>query len=149
MSRLSEADRARVDALSVLLRDPVGRDKNEAFKHLGEFIARADAYDPLPLKSEVIEYEYDVFEGVWMEAETLRRSGALLALGGDIECPVVAVHGDYDPHPFEGVREPLSRVLQDFRFHLLERCGHRPWLERAARDRFYDILRKEIATGSG
>lgn len=56
----------------------------------------------------------------------------------------MAIHGDYDPHPAEGVRRPLSRVLDDFEFVLLESCGHRPWIERAARDWFYDILRQEL-----
>jgi pimeloyl-ACP methyl ester carboxylesterase len=57
---------------------------------------------------------------------------------------VVAIHGDYDPHPSEGVREPLSRTLRDFRFVLLRNCGHKPWIERAARDEFYEILRKQL-----
>jgi pimeloyl-ACP methyl ester carboxylesterase len=58
---------------------------------------------------------------------------------------VVAIHGDYDPHPAEGVREPLSRVLSDFRFVTLEKCGHLPWIERHAKEPFYDLLRREIA----
>ena len=74
----------------------------------------------------------------------LRSSGKLLELGREICCQVVAIHGDYDPHPFEGVRDPLSRVLKDFRFILLEKCGHRPWIEREAKERFYEILRNEI-----
>ena len=57
---------------------------------------------------------------------------------------MVAVHGDHDPHPFAGVEVPLSRVLKDFRFILLEKCGHRPWIERGAQDRFYSVLRNEL-----
>ena len=68
----------------------------------------------------------------------------LLALGKEITCPVVAIHGDYDPHPVAGVREPLSRVLRDFTFIILEKCGHEPWIEKYARDEFYEILRREI-----
>ncbi|MCJ7681778.1 MAG: alpha/beta hydrolase, partial [Candidatus Aminicenantes bacterium] len=40
----------------------------------------------------------------------------------------------------EGVDGPLSSVLADFRFILLPQCGHRPWIERYARDRFFKIL---------
>jgi pimeloyl-ACP methyl ester carboxylesterase len=144
MSRLNEEDRARVGSLSSLLRDPAAKDKDEAFRQLGEYIEKADAFDPVPYESEVVEYQYDVFKGVWPEAEEMRRSGRLLALGEEVRCPVVAIHGDYDPHPAEGVREPLSRVLRDFSFVLLGRCGHRPWLERAAKDEFYRILRQEL-----
>jgi pimeloyl-ACP methyl ester carboxylesterase len=57
---------------------------------------------------------------------------------------VIAIHGDYDPHPAEGVQKPLSSVLRDFRFVLLEKCGHTPWLERQARESFYHILKEEI-----
>jgi pimeloyl-ACP methyl ester carboxylesterase len=57
---------------------------------------------------------------------------------------VVAIHGDYDPHPTAGVRVPLLAVLINFTFILLEKCGHRPWIERASRDRFYGILEQEL-----
>jgi pimeloyl-ACP methyl ester carboxylesterase len=56
----------------------------------------------------------------------------------------VAIHGDYDPHPAEGVREPLSKVLKDFRFILLEHCGHLPWIEREAREGFFELVRGEL-----
>ncbi|MGB9939451.1 alpha/beta fold hydrolase [Methanosarcina sp.] len=81
---------------------------------------------------------------MWEEASELRSCGKLLELGKEICCPVVAIHGDYDPHPFEGVKEPLFRNLKDFRFILLEKCGHRPWIEREAKERFYSLLRNEI-----
>ena len=68
----------------------------------------------------------------------------LLELGKKINCPIVAIHGDYDPHLAEGVKEPLTRVLKDFRFVLLEKCGHEPWLERYARHEFYRILKREV-----
>ncbi|MBE0481852.1 MAG: alpha/beta hydrolase, partial [Dehalococcoidia bacterium] len=38
----------------------------------------------------------------------------------------------------------LSRVLEDFRFVLLAKCGHRPWVERGAADAFYRILEAEV-----
>jgi pimeloyl-ACP methyl ester carboxylesterase len=57
---------------------------------------------------------------------------------------VVAIHGDYDPHPFEGVQQPLSLVISDFRFILLKNCGHYPWIERDAKKRFYEILHEEL-----
>jgi len=61
-----------------------------------------------------------------------------------IRCPVVAIHGDWDPHPAEGVNDPLTKVLPDFRFVLLEKCGHRPWIERNAAETFYKVLVEEI-----
>jgi pimeloyl-ACP methyl ester carboxylesterase len=61
-----------------------------------------------------------------------------------VRCPVIAIHGDHDPHPAEGVNEPLSRECPDFRFILLPKCGHRPWIERNASDAFYEVLIREI-----
>jgi len=57
---------------------------------------------------------------------------------------VVALHGDYDPHPAEGVQKPLAATLKNFRFILLEKCGHKPWIERQSRDKFYAILKEEL-----
>jgi len=74
----------------------------------------------------------------------LRDNGGFLKMAEGIRCPVVAIHGDYDTHLVEGVKTPLSRVLKDFRFILLEKCGHFPWLERYAREEFFRVLREEI-----
>jgi len=144
LSRLAEEERMTIDSLSEILNDPDRQDKNKIFAQLGELISKADSYDPLPYKSDVIEYQYDIFENVWNEAEDLRRSGKLVALGRQIQCPVVAIHGDYDAHSAEGVKIPLSSVINNFRFILLKDCGHRPWIERAAKDAFYTILKKEL-----
>ena len=111
---------------------------------LGKLIAKADSYDPLPYDSEILECQYDIYQKVWKQASELRSSGKLLELGKRIQCPVVAIHGDYDPHPAEGVKEPLSLILKDFRFVLLGKCGHCPWFERNARDKFFSILKSEI-----
>lgn len=143
-ARLTEEERAKVDSLSRTLADPDGKDKDMRFAQLGELLSRADSYDPLAREPEVIEYRYDIFERTWTDAEEMRSSGELLALGKRIQCPVVAIHGDYDPHPAEGVKAPLSRVLKDFRFISLENCGHKPWVERRARDFFYEILENEL-----
>ncbi len=144
LSRLSEQERRQAISLMRTLNDPAVADKNTPLARLGRLLSKADSYDSLPHDGEILECRYDIFQGAWEQAEQLRSSGKLLELGRKIKCPVVAIHGDYDPHPAAGVKEPLSRVLKDFRFILLEKCGHRPWLERDARDRFYNILKEEV-----
>ncbi len=144
LSRLSEGERVEVISLSEALNDPETRDKNTLMARFGKLIAGADSYDPLPYGSELLEYQYDINQKVWQQASELRSSGQLLELGKKIRCPVVSIHGDYDPHLAGGVKEPLSRVLKDFRFILLEKCGHQPWIERVARDRFYKVLKGEV-----
>ena len=146
LSRLSKEEKAEALSLLKTLSNPVIKDKNTAMARLGELISKADSYNPLPYKSEIIECQYNIYQSVWEKASKLRRSGKLIELGKKIQCPVVAIQGDYDPHPSEGVKGPLSRILKDFRFILLENCGHQPWIERSLKDRFYNILKSELKT---
>jgi len=112
---------------------------------LGELAALADSYDPLPSESRDRLLQGNIFQGVWDAAAAWRADGRLLALVQQLACPVTAIHGDFDPHPAAGVQQPLARLLKNFRFILLKNCGHTPWLERQARDTFYETLRQEIA----
>lgn len=145
LARLGEEERADILRLMDAFVDPAVTDKDMLLARFGELLAAADSFDPLPHANEVLEARYEVNQSVWAEAAELRRSGRLLEMGRGIRCPVVAIHGDHDPHPAEGVSTPLSRVLEDFRFVLLDRCGHTPWIERFARDRFYSLLHSEAS----
>ncbi|MCJ7496919.1 MAG: alpha/beta hydrolase [candidate division Zixibacteria bacterium] len=144
LTRLSEEERTEVKSLFEVLDNPEAKDKTKAFARFGALFSKADAYDPLMYESEVINCQADIFQRVWKDAEELRRSGKLLELGKHIKCPVVAIHGDYDPHPAEGVQKPLSVILKSFRFILLTNCGHKPWIEREARGEFFRILEEEL-----
>jgi len=104
----------------------------------------ADTYAADATDAERSEFDAEVYARVWPAAAQMRRDGRLLQAAARISCPVVAIHGSYDPHPAEGVREPLSRVVSDFRLVLLDRCGHEPWRERYARDPFFDALVAEL-----
>jgi len=144
LSRLSEKEQAEIGSLYEILDNPTAENRSEAFAQFGALFSKADAYDPIKHESEVVDFQVDIFQRVWKEAAELRRSGELLELGKRIKCPVVAIHGDYDPHPAEGVRKPLSAILKSFRFILLANCGHKPWIERQAKDEFYRILKEEL-----
>ena len=147
LSRLGEAEKNEfIELLEALDTPPddTDEDKDAMMARLGELSAAADSFDPLERGEEVVECRWDIFARVWKEAAEMRASGRLLKQGKSITCPVVAIHGDYDSHPAEGVRDPLTRVLKDFRFILLEDCGHEPWHEKAARDGFFEILRNEL-----
>jgi pimeloyl-ACP methyl ester carboxylesterase len=147
LSRLSEDERIEAFRLIEIINDPdaMTKEKDRSMAGLSALFFKADTYATLPLANNtMLEFSEEINRKVWAEAKKLRISGELLELGRRIKCPVVAVHGDYDPHLAAGVKEPLSRTLKDFRFILLEKCGHEPWLEKYARDEFYEILRKVI-----
>ncbi|MBN1873544.1 MAG: alpha/beta hydrolase [Anaerolineae bacterium] len=127
------------------LEDPAVPDKDTRLARLGALASNADMYDPLPHDGKDVRVDGNIYHRVWPVAAEMRRSGELLELGKFIRGPVVAIHGDYDPSPAEGVYEPLSAVLDDFRFILLPNCGHTPWHERQAKDKFYQIIKEEIS----
>lgn len=147
LSRLDEKERREAHSLMGALNDPTTGDKSARLARLAELYTKTDAYNPLTLDIEVLEVQYELNQSVWHDAEELRASGELLELGKRIRCPVVAIHGDYDPHPAEGIQVPLSTVLEDFRFLLLKNCGHYPWIEREARGEFFQILKEELGYG--
>lgn len=140
MKRLHKKGQAEAQELLAKLADPAAANKNALLARLGTLLARADAYDPANVPDEGFHCQYDVFKGVWDEACELRQKQILIQMAKAIKCPVVAIHGDWDPHPAEGVNDPLAKALPDFRFILLEKCGHRPWIERTASENFYKAI---------
>ncbi len=144
LQRLRPPEKEELLALIKQLDESNNRSKNKLFAQIGKLIDKADHYDPITLDTEIIETQYELHRRVWSEAEELRSSGKLLERGKAIKCPVLAIHGDYDPHPSEGVREPLASVLEKFRFILLDKCGHLPWLETHARKKFFALVAREL-----
>ncbi|MFX0115065.1 MAG: alpha/beta fold hydrolase [Candidatus Hodarchaeota archaeon] len=148
LSRLNEDERDEVLSLMEMLHGSSKHDKNTLMAQLGKLLSKADTYSPITLDSESLECQFNQSvwkaNSVWEEFEELRTTGKLMELAEQIECPVVAIHGDYDSHPLEGIRQPLSPILKDFRIHLLRNCGHYPWIEKEARKEFFEILEEEL-----
>lgn len=143
-NRLDDIEKSEYTKIMEILHNPCLKDTSIAFARLGKLFFKTDSFHPLQNPEEATEYHYTVFQSVWSEAEELRRSGKLLLAGKKITCPVVAIHGDYDPHPYKGVKGPLSDSITNFTFILLTNCGHYPWIEKYAQKRFYQILSEEL-----
>jgi pimeloyl-ACP methyl ester carboxylesterase len=145
--RLTQAETLEYAGLVEKLSNPDAADKDDLLEQLGLLSVKTDMYDPLPvdvLPEDMVELDGRIFHAVWNEAAEMLRTGRLLELAAKITCPVTAIHGDHDPHPADGVRLPLSARLKEFKFILLEHCGHTPWHERQARDPFFRVLAQEI-----
>jgi pimeloyl-ACP methyl ester carboxylesterase len=148
LKRLTEDERQEFLSLA----NQLSRPRHEAtadLGRLGELGSKTDTYDPIPLDfhlppPSVAEKGGEIYSGVWPEAAAMRRKGALLPLVKRIECPVLAIHGDYDPTPVESVATPLGANLRDFQIVVLDKCGHDPWRERWAAAEFYDILQRQL-----
>jgi pimeloyl-ACP methyl ester carboxylesterase len=157
MARLSDDERREAQELLRRLNDGGGTEDKRVLGHFGGLMNKADTYDalpeahgdgPLPPPHNDAAAQQAIYRSVWSEARELRRTGGLLDVAARVRCPVIAVHGDHDPSPAGGVRVPLARILADFGFVVLPRCGHEPWRERHARDAFYALLREELAAST-
>jgi pimeloyl-ACP methyl ester carboxylesterase len=145
LSRLSEAKRRRHEIIQARLAQASGAERDRLMDEWGSILFETDVFDPVTNDLEVLETQYDVFTGVWSDFVVLRdRPGYLRNEFSCIDLPTLVVHGEYDPHPIEGIRPFLEECFSDIRFEILPRCGHYPWIEKHARDRFFAILRKEI-----
>jgi pimeloyl-ACP methyl ester carboxylesterase len=137
-------------SLRVLASDAPDDEKRRAHCTLGALAEITDTYEregsSFPREAPPGDSMSSAFHQLLAEAGAMRTSGALLRAAAAVRCPVVAIHGDYDPHPLAGVAEPLASVLEDFAMIELERCGHTPWIERHARSEFFQILRREAGS---
>jgi pimeloyl-ACP methyl ester carboxylesterase len=152
ISRLTVEERQELKAITRMLEDPQVADKDNVFRRFGEIFSRTDSFDPIyddGYADDIVSVSSDIFNSVWPQAAAMRTSGELLSLALKVRCPVVAIHGDYDPTPAEGVEKPLADRLERFKFVLIEKCGHTPWIERHARTTFFQILSDELKAGAG
>lgn len=143
LQNMSRSDKAEYITLLEVLSDPFTTDHDRLFARLGELAAKADHYDPIE-PTDNLSIEDNPYYAVLDEAMGMRETGELLALGNAIQCPVVAIHGENDPHPIADVEVPLQQILNDFRMIALPECGHKPWIERQARENFFKHLRIEL-----
>ena len=77
----------------------------------------------------------------WDDMVRLQDAGIYPAAFAAIDVPVLMLHGAEDPHPGSMIRRSLEPHLPKLEYHELQRCGHYPWLEKAARDEFLAYLR--------
>ena len=145
LRRLNAREQREARALLKTI-ESAGPGNNKALKRFGSLMSKADSYKPLKISGLPLNASRDVYRKVWKEGASLRRSGGLLKTAAKLRCPVTVIHGSYDPHPFEGLRKPLSRVNKDVKYFRITRCGHTPWLEKYAKTRFYGILEREIGS---
>jgi pimeloyl-ACP methyl ester carboxylesterase len=143
VNRLSPEEKNQFLGFITTLNDPQAEKKDAAFTRFATMVQKADSYKQITKHSAPGQYNYNIYRSIWSEARLLRKSGELLSMASRITCPVLAIHGDYDPHPWQGVKDPLTTHIKNFRFSLLNQCGHEPWNEELAREPFFNLLKNE------
>ncbi|ABD41717.1 conserved hypothetical protein [Methanospirillum hungatei JF-1] len=148
MERLTPDEQETMHELMVQIQDSACPDRDRLLKTFGSLIQKVDSFCPIQEnKDEIGAFSCDpeIFSQVWAEAAKMRQTGELLSCFQQISCPVTAIHGDYDPHPVQGVIEPLTRILPRFTSIVIPDCGHCPWEETVARNIFFSVLHGEIS----
>jgi pimeloyl-ACP methyl ester carboxylesterase len=81
----------------------------------------------------------------WDDMLRMQAEGIYPAAFAAIKVPVLMIHGTYDPLPGRLIFQGLRPYLPQLEYRELERCGHYPWLERAAADPFFSLVRDWLA----
>lgn len=91
-------------------------------------------------KHKADNVDSEMHNKVWSEAARLRTNGELLRAFRNIKSKIYLIQGESDPHPAKGVTIPLQENGIPCEAYILAKCGHSPFMEKYARDEFYDIL---------
>lgn len=146
-SRLSAEEHLEYQAILRKLSAESGSEKDVYLKKLGELTSKSDNYD---IENQAFEHGRTIkvdgaqYQSVWYEGVRLRKQGVLLKAALSLSIPIVIIHGAEDPHPPEGVIDPLRKKSKYVTSYVLDRCGHHPWKEKYAKERFWQIIRAEL-----
>ncbi len=113
---------------------------DSCLSRFAELMEKTDSYALAVPNSQKAVIDLDLFRKIWGEASSLRKNGGLIRTVHSLFPDIIIIHGEDDPHPFEGVLYPLEKAHVRIASHLLARCGHYPWREKYARKSFYRIL---------
>ncbi|MHC4238026.1 MAG: alpha/beta fold hydrolase [Planctomycetota bacterium] len=116
---------------------------------LGGMYQRLDSVDLIQVRNHLHPCDAAAHEQTWNDMIRAQREGLYPQAFGAIECPVVMLHGDDDPHPAAMIRESLTPYLPQLEYHSWPQCGHYPWLEKAVHHDFYETLIRWLRQHAG
>ena len=124
-------------------------DEDERLAALGDLMLGTDAYDPVPGGLGIVACDARGYREAWGDMLRLQDEGVYPAAFGAIDAPVLMIHGAEDPHAGRMTRDLLAKHIRRLEFVELDRCGHYPWLERAARSDFFSTMRRWLSANLG
>lgn len=143
--RLTPDDQAACIAIEAKIKDADLSERERLFKQLKILMDKTEQYHPdeKEVARQPAGFSLEIYERIWPEAAKLRQEGVFASALCTLECPVVFIHGSYDPHPLQAVEKAAS-MAKTSTLHVLPNCGHTPWIEKEAKAPFYELLSKEI-----
>lgn len=133
--RMDDALRQRIGRLSEEIPD-----LGERLRAIYELTRPLYLFDPVPSEDDVPKFDVKAHRETWEDMIRLQGEGVYPAAFSSITSPVLMLHGAYDPHPGDLIRRSLEPYLQELEYREWERCGHSPWIERAARHEFFEVM---------
>ena len=123
-------------------------ERNQHLGELGRVYGKAQSVDLLSDNGDV-EADARGYEETWSDVLRLQQEGAEPAIFAAITAPTLMLHGDDDPHPGRLIFDSLRPHIPHIEYTGFEQCGHRPWLERQARESFLEALRRWLTETAG
>lgn len=120
-------------------------DPDERLKASAEAMLPVYSYDLLASPHEEDKVDARAHHETWDDMVRLQAQRIYPAAFAAIKVPILMVHGTVDPLPGRLILEGLRPYLPQLEYCELERCGHYPWLERAAVDPFFSLVREWLA----
>jgi pimeloyl-ACP methyl ester carboxylesterase len=103
-----------------------------------------DEVDPDPAFDAPVDSDERGGADTWADMLRLQADGTYPASFARIAAPVVMIHGERDPHPGRMIRDGLSAHLRELSYLEIPACGHKPWVERAQRAKFFTLLSEAL-----
>jgi pimeloyl-ACP methyl ester carboxylesterase len=140
--RMTPALRARLRRLDEQIPDP-----NALMEARMECLTPVYSYDAV--EPEPLQCDARAMEETWADMVRLQAEGVYPAAFKAVRSPVLMLHGTFDPHPGRMILESLRPHLPRIEYREWARCGHSPWLERAVRDEFFQVLTEWLLHHAG
>ncbi|HOX38763.1 MAG TPA: alpha/beta hydrolase [Candidatus Brocadiia bacterium] len=118
---------------------------DDALAEMGRLIDPVYSFDAIPDEGEPVRCDAKGHEETWADMLRLQSDGVYPAAFRRIICPVAMLHGAFDPHPGQMIRDGLRSLMPQLEYAEWEKCGHYPWREKAARDGFIAFLTSWLA----
>jgi pimeloyl-ACP methyl ester carboxylesterase len=137
--RMNDRIRERLEQASQLAQE------DERLKAYADAMMPIYSFNPLPSLPGEEKVDARAQQETWADLVRLQAEGFYPAAFASIKVPALMVHGDFDPHPGRLIRASLQPYIPHLEYLELERCGHYPWQEKDAAEKFFSLIREWLA----
>lgn len=144
-ARLTQNQKDRLNKIMQVIDTLPREEQNEMMKEFAAVFDSSDKYAPVCNNRELENLDWNIFKSVWEDFVKLREAPNYIKSEFlKIKIPVTLIHGDYDPHPTQEVYAFLKDCIPQLKLYELKKCGHYPWIEKYAKESFYNIVAEEL-----